>query len=303
MITIWDGSSLAHRVYHSVRHFDANRNPCGIPVGFMKTAARICSELKEQFLEPATKIVCFDYGRCVWRSEKYPAYKANRTKPEVSDFRPQMEDLEGVVGQFGFLGCKAYGTEADDLIGVLANELEAQTDERIFIVSSDHDLWQLITDRVHIYDLSNNTIIDPATAQSLLGFPHTRLVEYKAIAGDSSDNIKGAKGIGDKGATQILLDHPDIQTLLADLEANPAIADKGVLKKLYESREDVKLAGQLCTITQFPEQLWSKEARDAVTGVVRDLLAGRLPTADETGISTFIDLWRLREPDWTAAFQ
>lgn len=304
MILLFDGSSLAHRVYHTTRHFDINGRNCGISVGFMKSAARIASELKEQFAEPLFKIACFDFGRCTWRTELYPQYKATRKKPEVSDFRPQMEDLEGVVEQFGFRACKSFGIESDDLLGVLANEFEWKTDERILIMSSDHDLWQLITDRIQIYDLQSNQIITAEGASQHLGFPYQRLVEYKAIAGDSSDNIKGAKGIGEKGAKEILEQHPDLQNLLAELEADLGkVPTKGNLKKLYESRESVKLSGKLCTIAQYPDQLWNQEARDVVAEVVDDVLSGRIPQADEITVSSFLDLWRLREPNWTYAFR
>jgi 5'-3' exonuclease len=175
-------------------------------------------ELKERFLEPVHKIACMDFGRCAWRSELYPAYKAGRAKPEVSDFLPQMEALETALPGFGFIIAKAIQTEADDIIGTLCYEIEANTNERVICVSSDKDLWQLITDRVSIYDLGNNKIIDGKIAEETLGFPAARLVEYKALAGDTSDNIPGAKGIGEKGATEIVKAVPDLQQLLTDIE-------------------------------------------------------------------------------------
>jgi DNA polymerase-1 len=270
MILLTDTSSLAHRIFHTTTQFDLNGEPCGVPVGFLRSMGRICTELKESFFEPITKIACLDFGRCLWRTEMYPEYKAKRDRPKVHDFAPQMDTLERVLPDFGFQVCKAFGTEADDLIGVLAQEFETHTDERIVIVSSDKDLWQLITDRVRIYDLSRDMLIGPDQARELLGFSHERLVEYKALAGDSSDNIPGAKGVGEKTARKILEEHPDLRVLMADLKAREGTEGlSSELKKVHASHESVLLAGKLCTIAQFREQLWDAPARDAIAGDIR----------------------------------
>lgn len=302
MIALFDASSLAHRVYHTVHQFDVNQEPCGVPVGFFRTAARITTELKESFLEPITKVACLDFGRCAWRREMYPEYKANRG-PKVADFAPQMNTLETVFPQFGFQVCKSLSTEADDLIGVLAQELEASTDEKIVIVSSDKDLWQLITDRVRIYNLTDDSLIGPEQAKEKLGFGHERLVEYKSLAGDSSDNIPGAKGIGEKGAKELLAAYPDMRDLLSDLEANPGKANTALLKKVAASKDNVALAGKLCTIAQYPDQLWDQPARDAVRETKEAILLGRAPTFDEVGTGLLADLWKADGNPWAYAFR
>lgn len=303
MIALFDVSSLAHRVYHTTHHFDINGEPCGIPVGFMKTAGRIVAELKESFLEPMTKVACMDFGRCLWRTELYPEYKAGRSKPKVNDFVPQMQTLENAFPQFGFQVCKAFGTESDDLIGVLANELQTKTAEKIVIVSSDKDLWQLITDQVRIYNLGDDTFVGPQQAQERLGFSHERLVEYKALAGDTSDNIPGAKGIGEKGAKQILEAHPDLREVLEKLEADPTRADGALMKKVAASIDSIKLAGKLCTIAQYQDQLWDDVARGAVNSTLEAVLSGKAPSLDETSISLLADLWRTDGSQWTYAFR
>jgi len=285
-----------------VHQNDVNGEPCGIAVGFFKTASRICTELKEQFMEPVTNIACMDFGRCAWRTESYPEYKGGRKKPEVHDFLPQMAALEQALPHFGFKVIKALRVEADDLLGVASYELEKRTDEPLCILSSDKDTYQLITDRVAVYDFGTNLIVNEAKATEILGIPPNRLVEMKALAGDSSDNIPGAKGIGQKGALEILNTYPDLQALLHKLEFE-APPEKGVLKKLAASIADVRLAGKLCTIAQTPEQLWTEEARVEVEKVVKWAMGPPRAPLDDMVLEAYSDLWRVRDAEtWKYAF-
>ena len=313
MILIVDVSSLAHRIYHVSHQNDVNGEPCGVPSGFFRTMARITTELKESFLEPITKVACMDFGRCLWRTELYPEYKAKRDRPQVTDFAPQMSNLETALPQFGFQVCKAYGTEADDLIGVVSQELEKNTNENICIVSSDKDLWQLITNRVKIYDLSKDMIVGAKEAEELLGFSHERLVEYKALAGDSSDNIPGAKGIGEKGAKKILAEYPNLQEVLDGIRHSigDEEPDEGILeglatpelRKVAKSMGSIRLAGKLCTIAQYPDQLWDDTAKDAVSATVQTVINGQTPAFDDVATSILAELWRTDGTTWHYAFK
>ncbi len=302
MIVLWDVSSLAHRVYHTSAHFNISGEPCGIPVGYFKVASRICTELKESFLEPIRNVACMDFGRCAKRTELYPEYKAGRKKPATADFLPQMHMLETALPQFGFQICKSFLTEADDLVGVMSQELEVQSEERLVIVSSDKDLWQLITDRVRIYNLGDDSFIGPVEAREKLGFSHERLVEYKSLAGDSSDNIPGAKGVGEKTAKKILDEHPDIRELLASLASTPSEKVAKDLKKVAESMDSVLLAGKLCTIAQYKDQLWDTAAQEVITQTVDAVLQGKMPPFDAHATALLADMWRVDGGSWPYAF-
>lgn len=349
MYVLQDISSLAHRVYHTTHNFDTNGQPCGIPVGFYGITARILIELRERFMEPANKIACMDWGRCSWRTELYPAYKQKRDRPEIHDFLPQMQTLESSLPSFGFRVCKSFGVEADDLIAVLANELETKTNEQIVIITSDKDLWQLLTPRVQVYDLQTNKLIDTASATEILEFPPDRIVEYKSLAGDTSDNIPGAKGIGKIGAKKIITEQQDLRGYIEKLKNNDgpfeiwgvhpesscqwiekAFATKkeaeefltapdtnlptdGLVhyevrkqstenKKIIASYDDIKLAGKLCTLPQYVDQLWSSETKNIINETVTEVLKGPL-APDSASIFSLSEQWKVREPNWEYAFQ
>jgi len=243
-----------------------------------------------------------DFGRCAWRSELYEQYKAGRKKPSPGDFLPQIQTLETALPAFGFHIVKSLAVEADDLIGALSNEIETRTDERLLILSSDHDLWQLITDRVAIYDLQDNCIIGLNAATERLGFLPERLVEFKALAGDTSDNIPGAKGIGEKGAKELLEAYPNLQELLIDLEIHPEKAKSALLKKVATSTNEIKLAGKLCTIAQYKDQLFTQDAQEQIEKAVQFVLDPKFSN-DEVAMAAFADLWRTDGRHWEYAFK
>jgi DNA polymerase I len=291
MIVLVDGNSLAHRVFHTVFTSDIHGKPCGVITGFLKTMSRILIELKEQS-GPVQKIACFDFGRCAWRTELYPLYKQNRKKDgNTSDFLPQLESLQAFLPSFGFGVGRAISTESDDLIGVLAQEFESRG-EQIIIVSSDKDLWQLLTPNVKIYDLIKDRLLDLALATEELGFTPDRLVEFKALAGDASDNIPGAKGVGDKGALQVIQNCSDLQTLLNSITDgnDTGSIPSGLITRLKNSIEEIRLAGKLCTIAQYRDQLWSKEAQTLITSLVDRAMGKILPVADEVAMAACLDM-------------
>ena len=303
MIVLWDVSNLAHRVYHTTFHQDVGGEPCGITYGFLKTAARVTMSLKEMYMEPQFRIAVQDFGRCMWRTEAYPEYKQKRKKPSADDFLPQMDRLEAVLPAFGFTMSKVFGTEADDLIGVYSNEFSQKTSDTVVIVSSDRDLWQLIDDRVLIYDLQSHRIVNKELAEEEFGFPISRIVEYKALAGDSSDNIPGARGVGEVLARKIMAEWDvldlveKIEQKVIDINSQPT-----GIKKVAADTASVRLAGKLCTVARECEDLFTKEAQDHARSIVDKVLTGHAEPMDYSAISLHKSLLQADE-NWEQDFE
>jgi DNA polymerase I len=304
MIVLFDVSNLAHRVYHTTFHQDVSGEPCGIPVGFLKTAARVMQTVKELYPGPHFKIAVQDFGRCLWRTEMYPEYKQKRKKPPIEDFMPQMDRLESVLPSFGFTMSKTFGTEADDLIGVYANELVQRTEEDVIIVSSDRDLWQLVNDRIQVYDLQTGRIVNWRLAEEDYGFPISRIVEYKALVGDSSDNIPGAKGIGDVMGRKIMAEW-DVLELVEHIEAGKIELDTAPtgIKKVAADTASVRLAGKLCTLATAIEDLFTNEAQEHVRDTIARVLEGQCEFYDPTVAEVQQSLLAVQESDWSYAFE
>ncbi len=217
-----DGSSFVFRAYFQSIRQDAKYNYRSdrLPTG----AVRLFCNKMLQFVrdgaigvKPTHLAIIFDKSENSFRKEIYPEYKANRSEPP-EDLVPQFPLMREAVRAFGMIPIEQDVYEADDLIATYARQAEAKGAD-VLIISADKDLMQLITPKISMYDPASGEReerrIGLAEVQDYFGVGPDRVVDVQALAGDSTDNVPGARGIGVKTAAQLIGEYGSLDELLA----------------------------------------------------------------------------------------
>src|SRR5450432_3967218 len=203
-----DGSGYLFRAYHALPPLN---RPDGTPVNAVLGFSRMLMQLLDD-PEVDHVAVILDAGRKTFRNEIYDKYKANRPEPP-EDLIPQFPLIREAAKAFNVTVCELAGYEADDLIATYAR-LAVEAGGTCTIISSDKDLMQLIRPGVDMMDPMKQRKIGPAEVMEKFGVTPDKVVDVQALAGDSTDNVPGAPGIGVKTAAQLLNEYGDLETLL-----------------------------------------------------------------------------------------
>ena len=272
-LVVLDAMSLIHRAYHAVpRHFaTSSGEPTNAVYGFTNILLRVVDDLS-----PDHAAAAFDLPGPTFRDEIYEPYKAHREAPD-----------DALIAQFGrirelveVLGIPIYeleSYEADDMLGTLARQAEAEGFD-VWLVTGDRDALQLVTPHVRVLSTNPRTgqplIYDEAAIADRWGIRPSQVVDFKGLVGDSSDNIPGVKGVGEKTASTLLRDYADIDDIYAHLEdIRPAF------RRRLEGQEEVaELSRELATIVcdapvAFDAErtrLWQADVK-AVQALMREL--------------------------------
>ncbi|GLI91690.1 DNA polymerase I [Methylocystis echinoides] len=222
-----DGSSFVFRAYFQSIRQDAKYNyrSDSLPTGAVRL---FCTKILQFVREGAAGVtpthlaIIFDKSENSFRKEIYPEYKAHRSEPP-EDLVPQFPLMRAAVRAFGLTPIEQDVYEADDLIATYAAQARAKGAD-VLIVSADKDLMQLIGPGVTMYDPASGVagakgareerLITEAEVVDYFGVPPGRVVDVQALAGDSTDNVPGARGIGVKTAAQLINEYGDLDTLL-----------------------------------------------------------------------------------------
>jgi DNA polymerase-1 len=210
---------------------------------------------------PEFAIAAFDMGKPTFRSQEYEEYKAGR-RAMPDDLRPQMEMVREVLEAFSIPIYGVEGFEADDVIGTLARIAE-ERGHAVTIVSGDLDCLQLVTDSVEALvprrGITDTFVYGPDQVRQRYGFEPPQLIDFKALRGDTSDNIPGVPGVGDKTAAKLVQDFVAIETLLDRVDELP----EGRLKTALKANADkVRLGKRMVTIVRdVPVELELERAR------------------------------------------
>ncbi|QTF10519.1 DNA polymerase I [Brenneria izadpanahii] len=240
-----DGSSYLYRAYHA---FPPLTNSAGEPTGAMYGVLNMLRSLLVQY-HPTHVAVVFDAKGKTFRDELFESYKAHRP-PMPDDLREQIEPLHRMVKAMGLPLLAVSGVEADDVIGTLALQAE-KSSIPVLISTGDKDMAQLVTPNVTLINTMNNTILGPQEVCDKYGIPPELIIDFLALMGDSSDNIPGVPGVGEKTAQALLQGLGGLDTLYANLDKIADLSFRGsktMAPKLEQHKDVAYLSYQLATI-------------------------------------------------------
>lgn len=207
-----DGSSYIYRAYYAIRHLSNSKGEATNAVfGFTKMLQTL---IKQE--QPDHLAVVFDAKGPTFRKELYSEYKANRSAmPE--DLVPQIPLIKEVVRAFKLPLLELPGYEADDIIATLARRY-ANAGLAVTVVTGDKDLMQIVDERISLLDTMKGKRSREAEVIERFGVPPRQVLEVLGLAGDTSDNIPGVPGIGEKTASALIQEFGDIENLLANID-------------------------------------------------------------------------------------
>lgn len=245
-LVLIDGNSLSFRAFYALPLLS---NKAGIHtnaiLGFAKLLEKIIRE--EQ---PTHFLVAFDAGKTTFRHSKYSEYKGGRQKtpPELSEQFPYIRQL---LDAYHIKHYELENYEADDIIGTLSKEAD-QNDFETIIVTGDRDLTQLATQNVTIYYTKKGvTDVDHYTpefiAEKYNGLKPIQIIDMKGLMGDSSDNIPGVAGVGEKTAIKLLNQFDSVEGVYENIDK---VSGKKLKEKLELSHEDALMSKELATINR-----------------------------------------------------
>ena len=290
-LMILDGNSMINRGYYGVRPLTApDGTPTNAVFGFMAILRRILDEIR-----PEALCVAFDLKDPTFRHKAYEGYKAQR-RPMPDDLAAQIPVLKELLDAMGIRRYELSGYEADDIIGTVSSLCEKRG-WHCTVLTGDKDALQLVSEQTTVCNVktakgqTDTILYTPERFTEEYGFAPAQIVDLKALMGDSSDNIPGVPGIGEKTAMELIRRYGTIENIYSDLSALEV--KSGVRSKLEDGKESAELSFWLATIFRevplpfLPEDnLWDENYTSALYPLLKRL-----------GFQKFIEKWRVSPPD------
>lgn len=242
-LMIIDGSSLLFRAFFALPPLkSALGTPTNAVYGFLTMLIKLYEEIHPDYIA-----VAFDKGRQTFRTEMYSEYKGNRPDaPE--DLRPQFSLIQDVLKAMGICVIEEEGFEGDDILGSLSKKF-ASSELAVQIITGDRDNLQLVSDCSHVFltkkGISDMLEITLENMQDLYGYGPDKVIQMKALMGDSSDNIPGVPGVGEKTAFKLISEYGDLESIYENIDI---ISGKKLKERLLENKELAFLSRDLATI-------------------------------------------------------
>lgn len=248
---IIDSNALVHRAFYALPELTTKKGEIVNAIyGFLLIFFRAIRELKPDYI-----VATFDRIEPTFRHKQFKDYKAKRKKAP-QDLYDQIPKIKDILRALSIPIFEKAGFEADDLIGTIAKKVkEREKDIKIYILTSDVDVFQLIDEKTRIYNLSkgikNIEIFDEKKVIEKFDFSPKQIVDFKALAGDVSDNIPGAEGIGAGTAAKLVKEYKTIENLYSVLKKGEAwdLTSK-IRENLIKNEKQVLLSYELATIDQ-----------------------------------------------------
>jgi DNA polymerase-1 len=223
--------------------------PGGVPTNVPFLFGNILKRLVKDY-QPKYIAIVFDPPGATFRDKLFEKYKAHR-QPMPDDMRVQLPFVRRLCEAMRLPILEEPGYEADDVIGTVATQAAKQGFE-VLIVSNDKDMMQLVGENIRTLKTGpggakGDVLVDEAKVQELLGVPAGKVVDYMALLGDTIDNIPGAKGIGEKGAAELIQKYGSVEKALEKADEVP---NKRYREALQQQREQVMMSRQLAQITR-----------------------------------------------------
>lgn len=269
-----DGSGYIFRAYYAIAPLTTSEGfPTNALFGFTRMLLKLIREADSDHL-----LMVFDAGKKTFRNEIYSLYKANRDEcPD--DLAKQMPYFRKISQALGLPILELVNYEADDVIGTLAARFKASKQKTV-IVSGDKDLMQLVSDDVSVWDTMKDRHYSKKEVKDKFGIGPELLVEYLALAGDSSDNIPGLKGCGPKTAVQLLDAYGSVENILAaadQVKEDKSIRNRKKIAQAIESDgELLRLSRKLVEICTDAPVLISSDQKEVNISEVDDELLWRV---------------------------
>jgi len=275
-IYLIDGTSYIHRAYHAIRHLaNSNGLPTNATYGFTRMLLKLLKEKNPEYLA-----VVFDTKGKTFRHHMYEPYKATRP-PAPEDMVAQIPYIHRIVRGLNLKAIIKEGFEADDIIGTLATEAVGKG-YRVCIVTGDKDFRQMVSPSITLWDSMRDRTTDYETFRATYGgLEPAQIIDLMGLAGDSSDNVPGVPGIGEKTALGLIRSHGSIEGVYENLDA---VSGKKTRENLARFKEQALLSRRLVTI----------DCHVPLDTTVEDLKAGDPHLEELTGVFhelEFRDLW------------
>ncbi len=269
-----DGNSIMNRAFYGIKMLsNKNGDFTNAITGFMNIYLRTKAEVK------ADAVACaFDLRAPTFRHKKNASYKANR-KGMPDELASQMPVIKALLKALGVAVLEMEGYEADDILGTLAR-ISTESGNECYVLTGDKDSLQLINNNVTVLLQGNKEHINftPEVFEEKYGFEPIHLIDLKALMGDSSDNISGVKGVGEKTASSLITEHKTIEKIYENLENGSLSATNAVLTKLSVGKDDAFESKWLATIVtdvpienNFEKYLLSEQNSDEISQILSRL--------------------------------
>lgn len=238
-----DGNSIMNRAFYGIKLLSNSKGQfTNALTGFMNIYLKEIGEVR-----PDCVAVAFDLKAPTFRHKANAAYKANR-KGMPEELAQQMPVIKELLGDLGIKIVQCEGYEADDILGTLS-KAAADSGNECYILTGDRDSFQLVSDRVtvRLATTKETKIYTPDRIMEEYGVTPRQMIEVKALMGDTSDNISGVKGIGEKTALSLIKQEGDVQTLyehLADIKLTPSVRTK--LENGHQDAIDSRFLAEIC---------------------------------------------------------
>ena len=237
-----DGSSYIHRAYHAIRNLANSKGfPTNASFGFTKMVLKLLADKKPDYLA-----IVFDARGPTFRHEIYADYKANRP-PMPDDMAAQIPVIKSIVKNLNIKMMEKVGYEADDIIGTLARVCE-EKGFKVVMVTGDKDFRQIITPNISMWDTMKDTITDHSSLTETYGFEPEKFIDVMGLSGDSTDNIPGVPGVGEKTSIGLIREFGSFENVL---EHAGEIKKKKLKENLQQFRDQAVLSKKLVTIDRF----------------------------------------------------
>ncbi len=245
-----DGNSIANRAFYALPFLSNQEGkPSGAVFGFANIIIKLLQEEK-----PSHVVVAFDHARKTFRNEMYSEYKMQR-KPTPEELISQFPIIKEMLQTMGILCVEQEGIEADDIIGTISKQFDGEK----YILSGDRDLFQLIDKDTTILftkkGVSELDRVDEPRLYEIFGIKPSQITDLKGLMGDTSDNIPGVKGVGEKTAISLLENYETIENLYKNIDK---ISGK-LKEKLIADKDMAFLSKSLATIARDCKLTYQKE--------------------------------------------
>ena len=297
-----DGNSYLYRAFYAIRGLSASDGtPTNAIFGFTNMILKILREKKPDYFA-----VVFDTPAPTHRHEAFKEYKAHR--PGMPDeLKPQVPLIKEIIDAFRIRTIEREGYEADDILAHIARQAEAEGLD-VYIVTGDKDMCQVVSPNIRLYDTMKEKITEEKDVTERFGVRPSQFPEIIALMGDTSDNIPGAPGIGEKTAVKLLKEFENLENLIANRDR---IKNAKARHAVSSNIDNIRLSKELATVhTDVPvdvpirdlaikEPEWQKLLdhfrKYEFSSLIRLLPDQESAVADKTGYITVLDRKKMEE--------